>query len=141
MHKRHNKFLILLSILVLTWGIYYSFHNDSTTEAATSGDDEGSLSSSLDTTADKSQSATNGSSTATEDTSFLMKLASLKTIKVDTSLFSNAAFNSLVDNNINLESAPYGRINPFSPVTTTTPTVATPTKVINPGVVKTLKTN
>jgi len=100
-------------MIVCVLGVYSYFYNDLKSEAAV--DEEGSLSSSLDTT---TTAVANPASTgkASEDTAFLMKLASLNRIKIDTSIFTDQSFQILVDNNIKLEPVPYGRTNPFAPV-------------------------
>lgn len=117
MHKKYNKFLIVSFIVVSILGVYSYFYNDLRSEAATTADGESPLTSSLDTTTTTSTNTVTASSQATEDTAFLMKLVSLTKIKVDSSLFNNKAFQLLVDNNIKLETVPYGRTNPFSPTT------------------------
>ncbi|MFA6392703.1 MAG: hypothetical protein WCW54_01275 [Candidatus Paceibacterota bacterium] len=110
MHKKYNKFLIISFILVALLGVYSYFYKDLTSEAATSGS---SITSSLNTaTAPLSQTGSDG---AISDTAFLMKLDSLKKIKIDTSLLESKPFKLLVDNNIKLEPVPYGRLNPFAP--------------------------
>lgn len=117
MHKKYNKFLIISFIIVSIFGVYSYFYNDLRSEAATAVDEEDSpLTSSLDTTTTAPKTVTT-SNQVTEDTAFLMKLVSLTKIKIDTSLFTNKAFQLLVDNNIKLEAVPYGRTNPFSPTT------------------------
>ncbi|MCX6753922.1 MAG: hypothetical protein NTV03_02620 [Candidatus Nomurabacteria bacterium] len=116
MHKKYNKFLIVSFIIVSILGVYSYFYNDLRSEAATTVDGESPLTSSLDTTITSTNTVTT-SNQVTEDTAFLMKLVSLTRIKVDASLFTNKAFQLLVDNNIKLEAVPYGRTNPFSPTT------------------------
>lgn len=116
MHKKYNKFLIVSFIVVSILGVYSYFYNDLRSEAATAVDEDSPLTSSLDTTTTTSNTVTT-SNQVTEDTAFLMKLVSLTRIKVDASLFTNKAFQLLVDNNIKLEAVPYGRTNPFSPTT------------------------
>jgi hypothetical protein len=116
MHKKYNKFLIVSFIVVSILGVYSYFYNDLRSEAATTVDGESPLTSSLDTTTTTTNTVST-SSQATEDTAFLMKLVSLTKIKIDSSLFTNKAFQLLVDNNIKLEAVPYGRTNPFSPTT------------------------
>jgi len=88
--------------------------NDLKSEAAV--DEEGALSSSLDTGTSSSPSIIVPTGKASEDTAFLMKLASLNNIKIDVSIFTDQSFQILVDNKIKLEPVPYGRKNPFSPV-------------------------
>lgn len=109
MKKKNHKFLIASFVGILIFGIYYYY--DPRSEASST---DSPITSSLDT---------KGSTTppkdtigkANEDTAFLMKLASLTKIKIDTSLFTDKSFKLLVDNNIKLEPIPYGRKNPFLP--------------------------
>jgi len=114
MHKKYNKFLVIAAILVLILGAYSYFYNDLVSEAATA-DEEGAITSSLNSTVGNVAPVSDVSAQATEDTSFLMKLNSLTTIKVDTSLFEDQGFKLLKDNNIKLTPESYGRVNPFAP--------------------------
>lgn len=114
MHKKYSKLLIVSLIGLVIFGYYSYFYNDMKSEAATSSSDEEPLTSSLGTTNPVAAPVVENNK-ATEDTAFLMKLASLRTIKVDSSLFTSKTFSSLVDNNIKLDQAPYGRVNPFAP--------------------------
>lgn len=109
MHRTHSKFLAISFVAVLVLGAYSYFYNDIKSEASSNS----SLSSSLNTT---NTSLVSTSAKITEDTAFLMKLVSLTQIKIDTSLFTNRGFNALINNNMDLGQASYGRINPFSPV-------------------------
>jgi len=112
MHKKYSKLLIVSLIGLIIFGYYSYFYNDMKSEAATSADEE-PLTSSVGT-ADPAPVVVENTK-ATEDTAFLMKLASLRTIKVDASLFSSKTFSSLIDNNVKIDPVPYGRINPFAP--------------------------
>lgn len=128
MHTKYNKFLIVSFIIVSILGFYSYFYNDLKSEAAL--DEDSPLSSSLDTTT--IPPPTNSNNQLVEDTAFLSKLISLTRIKVDASLFSDKAFQLLVDNNIKLEPVPYGRINPFS---------STKSSITNNKLIVLLKTN
>lgn len=108
MHKKYNHFLIISFVGVLILGVYSYFYNDLISEAASN---ESSIASSLD-----DNGITETVKSVSDDVAFLMKLVSLKTINIDTSLFEDKAFNLLVDNNIKLEPVPFGRVNPFSPI-------------------------
>jgi hypothetical protein len=112
MHRKYSKFLIVSFIGVVILGVFSYFYNN--LESAIANEDS-SLSSSLGTTG-VSSITISGAGKATEDTAFLIKLASLTRIKIDTSIFEDQSFKLLVDNNIKLEPVPYGRTNPFSPV-------------------------
>ena len=129
MHRKYNKFLIVSLVAVVILGVYSYFYNNLKSEAA-AGDN--ALTSSLNTTGSPTTAASNSSSTFSEDSAFLLKLNSLKKIKIDVSIFDNQAFKLLVSNSIKLDPVPYGRINPFSP---------TDKPVITNKVTYTLKTN
>ncbi|MFA7000238.1 MAG: fibronectin type III domain-containing protein [Candidatus Paceibacterota bacterium] len=116
MHKKYNKFLIVSFILIALLGVYSYFYKDLTSEAATSNS---SITSSLNTAVTSLSQV--GSDGAVTDTAFLMKLDSLKKIKIDTSLLESKPFKLLINNNIKLEPVPYGRVNPFAP--TDNPTI------------------
>ncbi len=108
MHRKYNKFLIVSFVAVSMFGVYSYFYNDLKSEAASNA-----LSSSLDS---NTVAATTNGVKATEDTAFLQKLVSLTKININTSLLSDQSFLLLIDNNVQLEVVPSGRINPFSPV-------------------------
>lgn len=109
-HRKYSTFLILSFVAVSILGAYSYIYNLKS-EAASS---DSALSSSLDVGLN-ALSGNNVSAKANEDIAFLMKLASLNKINIDTSLFSNQSFKLLIDNNIKLDPVPYGRSNPFSP--------------------------
>lgn len=109
-HRKYSTFLIISFVAVSILGVYSYIYNLKS-EAASS---DNAISSSLDSVSG-SLSKTNTSDKTNEDIAFLMKLASLNKINIDTSLFGNQSFKLLVDNNIKLEQVPYGRSNPFSP--------------------------
>lgn len=113
MHKTHNKFLIISFTLVFILGVYSYLQNDFVGKVFSA---DSSLTSSLATTADISTPASDISSKTQEDIAFINQLTSLTKITIDSSLFSDKTFTSLVDNNIKLDVAPYGRTNPFSPI-------------------------
>jgi hypothetical protein len=137
MHKKYSKFLIFSFLAVSIFGIYSYFYNDLKSEAAaTTTDEEGGLTSSLATDTATTATSSQGSQAA-EDTAFLMKLASLKNIKIDTSLFTDQGFMTLVDNNVILDQAPYGRVNPFSPLNN----MVVKTEVLVPATTPITKTN
>jgi hypothetical protein len=58
------------------------------------------------------------------DTAFLLKLTTLTKIRIDTSIFSDHAFQALNDNTVNLEPVAPGRPNPFAPIDTLVPVTA-----------------
>ena len=112
MHKKYSNFFIVLLVGGTLFGVYSYFHNNIKSEAAT---DNGSLTSSLDVTTPTSVN-TNTSQALNDDIAFLMRLGSLKKIKIDISLFENKYFSNLVDNSVKLEPVPIGRKNSFSPL-------------------------
>jgi len=112
MNTTHNKFLIILSLILILSGIYLYFSNGTKSEAA---DSSSSLVSS------NGQSPVSGFSsngeTSSVDLSFVNTLTSLTTITINTSLFSDQSFNSLKDNTVKLETNVItGRVNPFAPI-------------------------
>lgn len=64
------------------------------------------------------------------DVAFLTTLASLKRIKIDTSIFQNKSFTSLKDNTVKIEKVSAGRINPFAPMGVSFPVNAGLPKVV-----------
>jgi hypothetical protein len=52
-----------------------------------------------------------------EGAAFLAKLQELKEIQIDGTFFTDSRFRSLVDNRQDIAPEPYGRQNPFSPLT------------------------
>lgn len=132
MHKRYSKFLILSFVGVSIFGVYSYFYNDLKSEASS----ESSIVSSLDI--NSLSVSDNASNKAAEDTAFLMKLASLTRINIDTSLFEEKTFSSLVDNNIKIEPVPYGRINPFSPTEKSAVVKSSPVKTLEASQITTI---
>lgn len=114
MHRKFNKFLIVSFVAFTIFGVYSYFTKD--LKSVSASDTGGGLTSSLDTTNTPSPAPDTNNSNASEDTAFVTKLNSLKSIKIDTSLFSDKSFMLLVDNDVLLDQAPYGRVNPFSPL-------------------------
>lgn len=114
MNKTSNKILIILSVAILLLGVYVYFSNDLNVQAADS--DSSLVSSQSNSPVSPLNSAS--SDQISQDTAFLSTLISLTKIKIDTSIFSSTAFNSLNDNTVILESGIPGRPNPFAPVST-----------------------
>lgn len=101
-----KNIIIGVVIIALMLGIYYYFINNSSKV--------GSLISSTGV-----GSATALTDKINEDTAFLSTLIGLSGIKIDTSIFSNQTFSSLVDNHVKINSADEGapgRPNPFAPI-------------------------
>lgn len=111
MHKKYNKFLVISFVGVFILGVYSYFYNDFIGEVSSA---ENSLTSSLETNVPTGTGSVT-SENVSVNTSFIMDLATLTRIKVDSTIFKDQAFKLLVDNSIPLGEAPYGRINPFSP--------------------------
>jgi hypothetical protein len=125
MNRFYNKFLIVLVGVILFGGLYIYFSNGLKSEAADS-----SLSSSQGAAA---SSAVTTDQKIIDDTAFIATLSTLNTIKIDTSLFSDASFTSLNDNNVQIEIGDVGRSNPFAlmSVDNTKGTTSTPAVVTN----------
>jgi hypothetical protein len=112
MHTTFNKFVIVLSSILVFSGFYLYYSNNLHSEAATSSPLTSSLS---------GQSPVSGSATSNEkvsvDVSFVNSLTSLTKINIDTNLFTSPAFISLKDNTVQLDSnINTGRPNPFAPI-------------------------
>ena len=60
--------------------------------------------------------STDAASTATVDSNLLAALQSLKQLKLDTAIFSDPIWLSLIDNSQTLPSQTPGRPNPFAPL-------------------------
>lgn len=118
--KKYNKFLIISTIFILLGGSYSYFSNDLNSQNTPIAFGSSLTSSTGDTV---TPSSTLGGKISS-DISFLTTLVSLKKINIDTTLFTNKAFNALQDNIVKVEPIGAGRINPFAPVDTvnTSPT-------------------
>jgi len=118
MKKTYNKFLIILTFAIFIGGLclYFSKGTDSKSLVPVA------FGSSLESSADGDTSSTDPvatsapSSDTTSDISFLATLVSLKNLKIDTSIFSNASFNNLQNNSVAIEAVKAGRSNPFAPI-------------------------
>jgi hypothetical protein len=132
MKKIYNKFLIVSTIVLFIGGVYLYFSNNlsSTITPVAYGS---SLASST-TGADLATTPTSGGDDKiSSDISFLTTLASLKSIKIDTSLFTNKSFNALENNAVTISPVVPGRVNPFAPIdnTQTSNVVSLPDVVTN----------
>lgn len=111
MKTKYKKFLVISTVFIAIGGLYLYFSNDLKSDNLVPI----ALGSSLASTG-----VTSGGSSLSgdinSDVSFLTTLVSLKTINIDTTLFSNKSFNSLVDNIVRIEPVTPGRANPFSPI-------------------------
>lgn len=114
MRRTYNTFLIAFSIALLFLGAYIYFSHGLSVQAASSLG-ESSLTSDNATTPAQEFSGSTDAKIAT-DTAFLATLTSLTKIRIDTSLFSNVAFQKLQDNTVVLEKPDPGRENPFAPI-------------------------
>lgn len=111
MKKIYNKFLIISSIAIFLGGSYIYFMNDLTKGGIVPTVYGSALASSTGVTDTGA-----GNNTANNDTAFLTTLMSLNAIKIDTTLFSNDAFNKLQSNAVKIEQVAPGRVNPFAPI-------------------------
>jgi len=116
-----SKFLIIVAVSVLLGGAYVYFSYGGNAQAATAGNS--SITSTTNSLSPAVTATTAKDEKINSDTAFLVSLISLTKIKIDTTLFDNDAFDALVDNNVKLEPTPYGRTNPFAPLTKVTPTI------------------
>lgn len=101
-----KNILISIAIVAVILGAYYLLTSNSSPV--------GSLISSTG-----AGSATSLTAQITEDTAFLSTLIGLSGIKIDTAMFSNQTFSSLIDNHVKINSADEGapgRPNPFAPI-------------------------
>ena len=114
MRRTYNTFLIAFSIVLLFLGAYIYFSHGLSVQAASSFG-ESSLASDNATTPAQDFSGSADAKIAA-DTAFLATLTSLTKIRIDTSLFSNVAFQKLQDNTVVLEQPDPGRENPFAPI-------------------------
>ena len=119
MKRIYNKFLIISTIILALGGVYLYFSNNLNSVAIVPTAFGSSLASS--TGIAPSLVSTSGGDKISSDISFLTTLVALKSIKIDTTLFTNASFNALVNNAVTLEPVPAGRINPFAPIETNNP--------------------
>lgn len=112
MKRTYNTFLIAFAVAILFFGVYVYFYNGLNAQAAAPVSSGSAISSQNGTpsvaSADVKQSSI--------DTNFLLSLASLTKIKIDTSIFTDSAFRKLNDNTVTLEQVQTGRLNPFAPV-------------------------
>jgi hypothetical protein len=114
MKRKYNKFLIISTIFILIGGVYLYFSKNLNSEDIVPIAFGSDLSSS--TGAESSLTTSFLGDDITSDISFLATLVSLKTIKIDTILFSNKSFNALQNNTVKIEPVTPGRQNPFAPI-------------------------
>lgn len=122
MHIIHNKFFIVLSILILLLGVYTYFSNNLDVQAATPTPQNSPLSSTSNSPNIDSPISPNNDKIS-KDTAFLATLTSLNKLHIDTSIFSSQSFNLLKDNTVILEPAVPGRPNPFAPINSENSTI------------------
>ncbi len=116
MNITYNKFLIVFTGLVLLGGIYTYFSNSLNVEAETVLPNNSDLSSSQNSSPFVGLRDNSTDSKIASDTAFLLKLATLTSINIDTTIFMNDAFNLLIDNSVVIDPVDPGRINPFAPI-------------------------
>ncbi len=108
MNKIYHKFLVLFSIFIIIGGVYLYFSDSLTSEASLSTIPGSSLA--------VDSGGSNYGSQIESNISFISTLASLTRINIDTSFFSNKAFQNLRNNTVTLDIGEYGRVNPFAPI-------------------------
>ena len=111
---QHTLLIGFALTLLLGTGFLYFSHSFSSEAADPT---TSSLSSSNTTNTSATSSSADGDINA--QTAFLATFTSLKTIKIDTTLFSNPLFEALHDNSVAIEPVTPGRPNPFAPIDTT----------------------
>lgn len=126
MKKIHTTALFIVAITLIVGGLYtyFSYGESVHAEVPVSTD------SSLVSQTGVAQAATT-SDPSSLDITFLATLSSLKTIKIDTSLFTNRAFQKLKDNTVKLDEVKTGRPNPFAPITSTATSQSVTASVVN----------
>ncbi len=125
----YNKFLIISTIVLFIGGVYLYFSHNLNSETIVPVAYGSSLASSAGSVTTPTSSGTVDQ--ISSDISFLATLASLKEIKIDTSLFAEESFKVLVNNQVKIEPVVAGRINPFAPMDVgTTNNVATVSNVV-----------
>lgn len=101
-----KNLIIGVVIVAIALGLYYYFtHSSSKVSSLVSSSG--------------ASSATSLTDQITLDTAFLSTLIGLSGIKIDTAMFNNKSFSSLVDNHVKINSADEGvpgRQNPFAPI-------------------------
>ncbi|MCX6754244.1 MAG: hypothetical protein NTU81_00210 [Candidatus Nomurabacteria bacterium] len=142
MKKRHNKFLIISTIILVSGGVYLYSSGNSSKDSIVPVAFGASLVSSTGAGSPDVNPALAGDTGS--DIAFLNTLVSLKKIKLGVDLFSTDSFKSLKNNSVKIESVKPGRMNPFAPISAaevvvvgTTPMVATdqPTDITDKTVV------
>ena len=113
MKNKYKKFLVVSTIFIIFGGFYLYYSNEVKSEKIVPVAYGSSLVSSSD--AESSPVASLGDK-INSDISFLASLVSLKKINIDTTLFTNKSFNSLVNNSVKLDPVSPGRQNPFAPM-------------------------
>lgn len=133
MKKIYNKFLIVSTIALFIGGVYLYFSNNLNSGTIMPVAFGSSLESS--TGAIPLTAPTSAQDKISSDISFLTILASLKVIKIDTSIFTDKSFNALKNNEVKLVPVAPGRINPFAPINTNSVVNATipVSKVVTDG--------
>jgi hypothetical protein len=116
MKRMYNKFLIVSTAFILVGGVYLYFSNDLNKETVVPVAQGSSLASSLGIAPSPSSIPDESISS---DISFLETLVSIKSLQIDTSLFTNRTFNALQNNAVKIEPVQPGRINPFAPMDAT----------------------
>ncbi len=109
--KKTKKFLIIASIIGVS--LFLGLYGQRNTKVSSLA-----MGSSLESTADilPGQTTSTSSNEIYSEISFISTLSSIKSLKVDSSLFSNILFSRLKDNSVKIEPVVPGRPNPFAPI-------------------------
>ncbi len=113
MKKTYHKFLIISTVAIMLGGAYLYFSHDLNSTEMLPVAYGSSLASS--TGVDPTGNVIHNNKISS-DIAFLTTLASLKKIKIDTSIFQSKSFTNLKDNTVKIEKVSAGRENPFAPM-------------------------
>ena len=111
--KKRKKYLIITSVIavLLIFGLYVQ--KDTNVSRLAMGS---SLESSSSSSGGLFGSSNNSSNQIYSEISFISTLSSIKSLKIDVSMFSRDLFNQLKDNSVKIEPVKAGRKNPFAPI-------------------------
>ncbi len=112
----YNKFLIISTVILFIGGVYLYFSNNFNSNTIMPVAYGSSLSDGTGAPSSPLSSSSSAGDKISSDVSFLATLVSLKTIKVDTTLFDNKSFKLLQNNAVEIKPVSAGRINPFAPI-------------------------
>lgn len=121
--KKTTKFLIIVSIIGVSLFLGLYGQKDRKVSSLAMGS---ALESTADSTANKKSPVGNE---IQAEISFISTLSSIKSLKIDSSLFSDILFSRLKDNSVKIEPVVPGRPNPFAPISGKQDQLASSSKV------------